>query len=91
MLSLRTVRAEQRVSRLAVGAEQSLERHAFLARRVALGGPQSLPRARGRWREAPDEVPTKRIHASFVLLQAGQGTVSCPIHGSFAPLCAEGG
>ena len=31
----------------------------FLARRDALGGPQSLPRARGRWREAPDEVPSK--------------------------------
>ena len=23
---------------------------------------QSLPRARGRWREAPDEVPAQRIH-----------------------------
>ncbi len=71
-LSLRAVRAEQRISRLAVGAEQSLERRSrvwnvtrfsrvgmFLARRVALGGPQGLPRARGRWREAPDEVPSK--------------------------------
>ena len=65
-LSLRAVRAEQRTSRprrrgrAKLGtSQQSLERHAFLARRVALGGPQSLPRARGRWREAPDEVPSK--------------------------------
>ncbi len=56
----------------AVGAEQSLERRSrvwnvtrfsrvgmFLAHRDAIGGPQSLPRVRGRWREAPDEVPSK--------------------------------
>ena len=68
-LSLRAVRAEQRVScpcrrgRAKLGtSQQSLERRSrvwnvtrfsrvgmFLARRDALGGPQGLPRARGRW------------------------------------------